>query len=190
MRIKRKYVIIFTIWCLTVLCAVVFIILQRKHYDTTIASIQNATVIIVSKQEMKLRLINYQGTELLSADIACGINTGDKQKQGDMKTPEGVFKAIDIQDASQWGHDFRDGKGEIKGAYGPIFIRLETPGHKGIGIHGTHDSLSIGTRATEGCIRLANEKVTELASLIQIPTTVIITPSVEDIKSNQKKAGK
>ena len=82
--------------------------------------------------------------------IACGRALGNKEKPGDMKTPEGLFSVQQIQDASAWTHDFGDGKGEIRGAYGSHFIRLKTPGHRGIGIHGTHDPASIGTRATEG----------------------------------------
>ena len=46
----------------------------------------------------------------------------------------------------------------IKNAYGPWFIRLKTP-WSGIGIHRTHDPASIGSNATEGCIRLRNENL-------------------------------
>lgn len=143
---------------------------------------ENTNIILVSKSEMKLRLIDYRGRELFSTNIACGLNYGDKKKQGDMKTPEGVFQVVGIQNAAHWTHDFKDGYGVVKGAYGPYFIRLETPGHKGIGIHGTHDSLSIGSRVTEGCIRLENSELQKLVSLITMPMTVIITPSAYDVK--------
>ena len=65
-----------------------------------------------------------------------------------------------------------------------FFIRLKTPGHKGIGIHGTHLPESIGEKTTEGCIRLRNEDLKRLVSLIYPPLTVIITPSAEDEKHN------
>ena len=45
--------------------------------------------------------------------IACGRALGNKEKPGDMKTPEGLFSVQQIQDASAWTHDFGDGKGEI-----------------------------------------------------------------------------
>ena len=35
-------------------------------------------------------------------------------------------------------------------------------------------------RATEGCIRLCNEDLERLVSLIYPPLTVVITPAVED----------
>ena len=79
------------------------------------------------------------GGEVLEVfGVAVGKNAGDKQRAGDMRTPEGSFTVEQVQDASWWSHDFGDGKGEIKGAYGPWFIRLKT-GWRGIGIHGTHD---------------------------------------------------
>lgn len=156
----------------------------RCYYGSQLRQAQQAKLILISKQEMKLRVINYKGTELFSADIACGLNYGGKRKSGDMKTPEGIFTVSDIHDSRSWTHDFHDGKGEIEGAYGPHFIRLDVPGHKGIGIHGTHDSLSIGTRVTEGCVRLKNEDLEKLISLVEVPMTVIIIPSAEDVRMN------
>ena len=142
------------------------------HNQKIISKIENANIIVISKQDMQLNLINYKG---------------NKQKQGDMRTPEGVFKVVDIQNASKWTHDFHDGKGEIEGAYGKYFIRLKVPGHKGIGIHGTHVPESIGSRATEGCIRLNNDDLERLVTLIYPPLTVVITPSVMDESLNLKK---
>lgn len=154
------------------------------HFKEMIQDIQYARLLLVSKQEMKLRLIDYKGKELFVTDMACGLNYGDKRKSGDMKTPEGIFSIADIQNSKEWTHDFHDGKGEIKGAYGPFFIRLSVSEHKGIGIHGTHDSLSIGTRVTEGCIRLKNEELEKLVPMLNVPMTVVITPSTEDERNN------
>ena len=94
--------------------------------------------------------------------VAVGKNTGDKERVGDHRTPVGKFKIVSIENASSWSHDFKDGKGKIAGAYGPWFLRLDAKGWRGIGIHGTHDPDSRGTNATEGCIRLSNEDISEL----------------------------
>lgn len=157
----------------------------RHYYLLQLSKIDNASFILISKQEMKLRLIDYKGNELFQAPIAIGENPGNKLRQGDMKTPEGVFQVEDIQKSASWKHDFGDGNGEIEGAYGPYFIRLKVPGHKGIGIHGTHLPESMGQRTTEGCIRLQNVDIERLVSLIYPPLTVVITPSVEDEKINR-----
>ncbi len=115
----------------------------------------------VNKSTYTLTLYR-DGEKVKEYPIAVGRNPGDKQRVGDNRTPTGRFRVVSIEDASKWTHDFRDGKGKIKGAYGPWFLRLEAKGWKGIGIHGTHDPDSIGTRATEGCIRLNNEDIAEL----------------------------
>lgn len=153
-------------------------------HQAELDKVQNARFILISKQEMRLKLIDYKGDELFSAPVAVGMNAGNKKAVGDMRTPEGVFQVVDIQQASDWEHDFGDGKGNVKGAYGDYFIRLEVPGHKGIGIHGTHLPESIGTRASEGCIRMNNEELTRLVALIYPPLTVVITPGTEDEKIN------
>lgn len=170
-----------------VLCCAGSCWLTGIYYESRISKIENANIIVISKQDMQLRLIDYEGNTLFCAPVATGKAYGNKQKQGDMRTPEGVFQVSDIQDASKWSHDFGDGKGEIKGAYGDYFIRLDVPGHKGIGIHGTHDPESIGSRASEGCIRLRNEDLNKLVSLIYPPMTVIVTPSAIDEYQNVNK---
>lgn len=129
--------------------------------------------IFVSKAEHKLWLLN--GNEIVQEyPIATGKNPGDKQRIGDNRTPTGNFKIVSIENASKWSHDFRDGKGKIKGAYGPWFLRLDAKGWKGIGIHGTHDPDSRGTNATEGCIRLSNEDIDELKQYAYKNMPVII----------------
>lgn len=168
----------------------IYIAYTEHSHREEMLRVENARIILISKQEMKLRLIDYKGNELLCAPIATGKNYGNKQKKGDMCTPEGVFQVSDIQDASGWTHDFCDGKGEISGAYGSHFIRLSVPGQKGIGIHGTHLPESIGTRASEGCIRMNNEDLEQLVKLIVPPLVVVITPAEEDVKANLNTKGK
>ncbi len=115
----------------------------------------------VNKSAYTLTL--YRDGEIVKVyPIAIGKNPGDKQRVGDHRTPTGNFRVVSIENASTWSHDFRDGKGKIKGAYGPWFLRLDAKGWKGIGIHGTHDPDSRGTMATEGCIRLSNEDIADL----------------------------
>lgn len=65
-----------------------------------------------------------------------------------------------------------------------MFLRLSTLPHKGIGIHGTHLPNSIGTRCTEGCIRLRNEDIVRLRDIAYSGLTVIILPSDNDVKAN------
>ena len=130
--------------------------------------------LVVTKSAFTLEV--FEGKTLVATfSVAVGKNGGDKQAVGDNRTPEGEFVVSSIEDSRKWTHDFGDGKGRIKGAYGPWFVRLET-GWKGIGIHGTHDPASIGTAATEGCIRLKNSDLLRLVARISVGTRVRILP--------------
>lgn len=158
----------------------------KAMYDKKAEHIANAKFIIVDKESMRLHLIDYQGNEVCAYGICCGRNYGDKRKVGDMKTPEGIFRIISVEDASTWEHDFKDGKGRVKGSYGPWFLRMAVPGHRGIGIHGTHKPESIGTRDTEGCIRLENDDIADLKAKVSPGTVVIVLPSYADLTATQK----
>jgi len=129
--------------------------------------------ILIDKSNFSLAL--YNRDKLLHKwRIAVGIVPGDKQRKGDNKTPNGIFRINQIQNSSEWTYDFGDGRGQTRGAYGPWFIRLHTPPWSGIGIHGTHDPESIGSRASEGCIRMNNDDVSELRKMVRLGMPVII----------------
>ena len=132
--------------------------------------------VVVSKAKLQLYVINESNDTIFSAPICCGANYGDKKVRGDMKTPEGTFKICQIQNSSKWRHDFKDGYGERDGAYGPYFLRLKVPNNSSIGIHGTCFPESIGTRASEGCIRLRNDDLLILRKLISVGTKCTIMP--------------
>ena len=132
--------------------------------------------IVIDKEHFTLTLMAPDGTAVKTYGIACAKNYGNKTKRGDSKTPEGTFTINQILNARGLSHDFGDGKGPVKDAYGPWFLRLDVPGFRDIGIHGTHLPESIGTRATEGCIRLNNRDITDLKSRVHLGMTVTILP--------------
>ena len=131
---------------------------------------RNKCFILMSKKDYYLYVYEPQGTDtvmLARFDCCFGLKKGNKQKRGDMKTPhctfDNPFTISQIQDASSWTHNFGDGRGTIK-AYGNYFLRLVTPGHSGIGIHGsTNNAESVPGRASEGCIRLRDADIITLA---------------------------
>ena len=168
-------------WILIVLPYIIFPFLYFVFfYDWN--KLSHASVVIINKSDMTLKAYDHNGKIIQETSVATGKSTGNKVKKGDMKTPEGVFTIAEIQDASTWSHDFKDDTlGTIKGAYGPFFIRLNVPEHKGIGIHGTHDPSSIGKNVTEGCIRLQNEEVVKLQSIIKPGVPVVILPGKAEI---------
>ena len=122
--------------------------------------------ISVDKPSLRLYLIEDNDT-ILSFPVCAGENLGQKRRSGDHKTPEGTFSISMIQDSSRW---YR------VGSYGPWFFRLRTPMSTHIGIHGTDEPESIGTRASEGCIRLHNEDLVKLKPHVFRGMKVIISP--------------
>lgn len=143
-------------------------------FRSLVDSVDSYPFIVVNKQFLNLSLVDSTGTVLKQYGIACAVNYGNKSVRGDNKTPEGIFKINQVLNSHGLTHDFGDGKGEIPDAYGPWFLRLDVPEFNGIGIHGTHLPESIGTRTTEGCVRMRNEDVMELKELVFVGTPVII----------------
>ena len=141
--------------------------------------------IVVSKRDQRLSVYDRgaSGDTVLVAQFPCcmGKNKGNKVKRGDMRTPESPagkpFRITMIQDASSWHHDFKDGRGSIL-AYGHWFLRLATPGHKGIGIHGsTNNEHTVPGRASEGCIRLLDKDIITLKEhFAYVGMPVIVQP--------------
>lgn len=145
---------------------------------------QTGYYILVIKDRHELRLYK-DGALQKTYKVGLGKNTGDKAAVGDLRTPEGYFYVNFIRDSGGWSHDFNDGKGPVKGAYGPWFLALYTGKSvtfsqktwTGIAIHGTHDPSSIGTNVSEGCIRMHNSDIVEMKNTISrqefVPVDVV-----------------
>ena len=104
-----------------------------------------------------------------------GVGTG---KFG--KTPVGTFVVNDrIREPVWWRPDGRAiPYGDKENILGTRWMSLkatgQTPDVKGYGLHGTWDPSSIGKAESAGCIRLRNEDVEELFTLIPLGTPVTI----------------
>ncbi len=143
--------------------------------------------IVISKPEYRLYVCEVVGADTVKRvhyPVCVGKAKGQKQKKGDMKTPECTFKnpftITEIVDASKWTHDFGDGRGSIL-SYGHWFMRLKTPGHSGIGIHGsTNNESSVPGRGSEGCIRLRDDDLIQLKEKYAfVGMRVVILPDEE-----------
>lgn len=154
-------------------------VFAEDKYSVFLEDVDSFPFIVVNKKDLTLSLINQNGTTIKVYVVSCAENFGNKSRRGDHKTPEGFFKINQILNSSALTHDFGDGKGEIKGAYGPWFLRLDVPGFNDIGIHGTSIPSSIGGRNTEGCIRMNNDDISDLKSSVFLGMNVIILPDNE-----------
>ena len=148
---------------------------------------KNNCFILISKPEYRLyvcEVLNGDTIKRVHYPVCVGKAKGQKQKKGDMKTPECTFEKpfsiTEIVDASKWTHDFGDGRGSIL-SYGHWFMRLKTPGHSGIGIHGsTNNESSVPGRGSEGCIRLRDDDLIQLKEkYASVGMRVVILPDEE-----------
>ena len=148
---------------------------------------QKNCFILISKPEYRLyvcEVVDGDTVKRAHFPVCVGKAKGQKQKKGDMKTPEctveNPFTITEIVDASNWHHDFGDGRGSIL-SYGHWFMRLKTPGHSGIGIHGsTNNESSVPGRGSEGCIRLRDNDLIQLKEKYAfVGMRVVIMPDEE-----------
>ncbi|WP_096188818.1 L,D-transpeptidase family protein [Evansella halocellulosilytica] len=107
--------------------------------------------IVVSLSERRLTL-NENGNNIQTYPIAVGKILSE--------TPVGNF--VIINKAPNPG-----------GPFGTMWMSLSK---KHYGIHGTNDPSSIGKAVSRGCIRMHNNDVEELASIVPIGTPVFIHP--------------
>ncbi len=89
----------------------------------------------------------------------------------DQKTPAGRFVAGARNPKPAWWPPPESGvKGPVKygdpaNPLGEWWIALEHDLYHGLGIHGTNDPGSIGSKASNGCVRMRNEEVGEIAAI-------------------------
>ena len=140
----------------------------------------NLVMLIISKETLRLHAICYNGLIHKSYPVAVGRGYGAKRRLGDLVTPQGIFSIASITNATGATHNFHDGRGAVRGAYGHWFMRIDVPGYPHIGLHGNCNKRSIGTRASLGCVRMYNDQLDELRLRVYPGIRVIITPGHRD----------
>lgn len=113
-----------------------------------------------------------------------GVN---KQKEGDQKTPLGVYHVV-TRLATKTLSDFY-GSGALPINYPNDWDRLnERTGH-GIWLHGTpSDTYSRAPKSSNGCVVLTNADMAHLAKTVNIGTTPVIISDQEEFISKEKWA--
>ena len=120
--------------------------------------------------------------------ISSGKNGGDKLREGDQKTPVGVYQIVANLSKSM-----------LTDFYGPSAFPLSYPnewdrreGRDGYGIwlHGTpSDTYSRPPRASNGCVVLTNEDLLDVAKYVSIGTTpVVISNRLDWVEPDEWRA--
>ena len=126
----------------------------------------------IEKRRHVLTLV-YEGTVAKEYSVACGKND---------KTPEGAFEISSKLTNPDWTMtDPQTGKkiivphGDARNVLGTRWMGFAPP-FASFGIHGTTAPESIGTDASEGCIRMLDKDVEELYSIVPHSTKIEIVP--------------
>jgi murein L,D-transpeptidase YafK len=140
--------------------------------------------LVVEKSKYKLT-VYYQNKPIKSYAIVLGGNPkDDKVRQGDKRTPEGIFRVKDLYYHSEWSKfiwlDYPNQDSWRK--FSQAKTRGEVTEQDGIGdeigIHGVEKGkdwlIDRKINWTLGCISLKNKDVDEIYSLLQKGTTIEI----------------
>jgi hypothetical protein len=143
----------------------------RARVNTDDLRRSNGTVITVDKTNFKLRLFKH-----LRFSKSYGVAVG----QPAYPTPSGLFAIQNKQVNPTWSVPNSPWAGELQGttvqggsAANPLKARWMAIVN-GVGIHGTGEEGSIGSRASHGCIRMRVADVKDLYPRVPVGTPVLI----------------
>lgn len=129
------------------------------------------TAITIDRANFKLRLFKD-----LKLDRSYGIAVG----QVGLETPAGLYSINNKAIEPAWHVPDREWAGKLRGKVIPGGapnnpLKARWLGiYDGVGIHGTGDPGSIGSRASHGCVRMRVDEVIELYEVVPVGTPVYI----------------
>jgi murein L,D-transpeptidase YafK len=142
---------------------------------------QKNAVVVDTKKSRLYVYENDNGKPRFVADyyISHGKNGVDKLREGDQKTPLGVYHVTASLPKTKLADLYGDGAFPIN--YPNDWDRRQGRGGSGIWLHGTpSDTFARAPRASDGCVVLSNQDLRSVANLIQVGLTpVIISDKVE-----------
>jgi murein L,D-transpeptidase YafK len=143
-------------------------------------SYRHALVVDTSRSRLYV-FANRAGLPVRVADfyVTIGKAGAGKQKEGDNRTPIGIYTISGFKPSRELG-DFY-GSGAFTLSYPNEWDTRQGRNGHGIWIHGSpSDTYSRAPRASEGCVVLANDDLTRIGQYIQTgKTPVIIAAEVE-----------
>ena len=153
---------------------------------------EESYAILVEKHTQKLFLYGCaQGVVELIKSYPCstGENSGDKRKQGDKKTPEGIYFFNQVFEDEHL--EPRYGVKAFALDYPNSLDRLQKKGGRGIWLHGTNKPLA--PNDSKGCIALNNNDLLELSHYISLyRTPIIVLKKIEYLSRDEveKRGGR
>jgi murein L,D-transpeptidase YafK len=159
---------------------------RLPRYLLKMAPEQKFAIVVDTARSSLYVFANRNGTPQYVADyyITIGKNGIEKVREGDKKTPLGVYQVTGSLPLSRVG-DFY-GSGAYPISYPNEWDRRQGRDGHGIWLHGTpRDTYSRPPRASDGCVVLTNEDLQAIARNLQIGVTPVIISSGVDWVAEQ-----
>jgi murein L,D-transpeptidase YafK len=132
-------------------------------------------VLLVDKSKYELHLARYRnGLEIFKTyKVTIGKNSGDKQVEGDQKTPEGIYRFSAKYSRENLKPKF--GAMAFYIDYPNTFDRLQKKTGFDIMLHSTNDPDRLARpQDSDGCVVVDDERIKEISASIQTPITTVI----------------
>lgn len=147
-------------------------------------------VIVVDISRARLYLYEHRdGGYNLITDyyVSIGKNGAIKEREGDKKTPIGVYQISDFLPPERFPAPNIYGAGAFPLNYPNALDRMNGKRGHGIWLHGTaNDTYSRSPRASDGCITLSNSDLEAIKPLlINQETPIIVSEEIEWIKADE-----
>ncbi len=148
-------------------------------------------LVIVEKSRRTLFLLrSVQGKLSLAKAYPCivGRNIKDKEKVGDMATPEGIYFFVEFVPGSKLPKNY--GMGAFVLNYPDFLDKKEGKTGDGVWLHGHDPKKALDeVQSTKGCVVMDNDSLRELSTVIKLGTTPIVIVDRLAYRSvdNQKK---
>ena len=164
---------LFAVILIAVVCVCLPVEDIRGHDSIPVSLIsldQGMYSICVDKSQQRLHLFNGRD-EVLNLPCSTGMNCGDKQVEGDRRTPEGIYFFKEILQGDEIP-DFYGWRAYILNYPNPIDMARKKNGN-GIWIHGR--IIPLNSTDTKGCISLTNDDLKKLSGYLEAYRTPIIS---------------
>ena len=137
---------------------------------------KETTLMLVEISTQKAYLISFQKSPfeietIATFDVCTGKQRGVKDYEGDLRTPEGVYKITQFRPKGSIRAEF--GSGAFVLNYPNNLDKFQSKTGSGIWIHGT-DLIDFIDYDSEGCVRLPNKDIEFLTNHLKPGETLVI----------------
>ncbi|MES9875497.1 MAG: L,D-transpeptidase family protein [Candidatus Sedimenticola sp. PURPLELP] len=148
--------------------------------------VSSETTVLVDKASQSAYLVSIDNDQpkLVRSfdDLLFGENGGDKTREGDKRTPEGVYRITHFIPDDKLAPIY--GSGAFPIDYPNPLDKIEGRNGSGIWLHGK-DYEDPKKRTTRGCVAFNNNEIGELRNVLAPDTPVIITRKAEFLEPTE-----